>query len=47
VEHDELAVGTRMKMTLSCDHRALDGAAGAGFLVEVKKMLEHPQEYIL
>lgn len=38
----ELAVGTRMKVTLSCDHRAVDGAVGAEFLQHVKRMLENP-----
>ncbi len=37
-----LAVGTRMKVTMSCDHRAIDGATGAEFLIEVKKLLETP-----
>jgi pyruvate dehydrogenase E2 component (dihydrolipoamide acetyltransferase) len=31
-----------MKITLSCDHRALDGAVGAEFLQVVKKLLENP-----
>lgn len=38
----ELRVGTRMRVTLSCDHRAVDGAAGAGFLLELRKFLENP-----
>lgn len=38
----QLAVGTRMKMTLSCDHRAVDGATGSEFLLKVKELLEHP-----
>jgi len=38
----ELTVGTRMKVTMSCDHRAIDGAVGAQFLGEVKKLLENP-----
>lgn len=38
----ELAVGTRMKVTLSCDHRAVDGAVGAEFLTHVKRLLETP-----
>ncbi|MFB6351616.1 MAG: pyruvate dehydrogenase complex dihydrolipoamide acetyltransferase [Bradymonadaceae bacterium] len=42
VEDGELAVGTRMKVTLSCDHRAVDGAMGAEFLDKVKYFLEHP-----
>jgi len=42
VEEGELAVGTRMNVTLSCDHRAVDGAMGAEFLDKVKYFLEHP-----
>lgn len=42
VEEGELTVGTRMKVTLSCDHRAVDGAMGAEFLNEVKRLLENP-----
>jgi pyruvate dehydrogenase E2 component (dihydrolipoamide acetyltransferase) len=38
----ELAVRRRMRLTLSIDHRALDGATGAGFLAQLKELLEHP-----
>ncbi len=38
----DLDVGTRMKVTLTCDHRAVDGAIGAEFLGHVRKMLENP-----
>ena len=38
--------GRRMKVTLSCDHRALDGVQGAGFLKELKRILEHPSELL-
>jgi pyruvate dehydrogenase E2 component (dihydrolipoamide acetyltransferase) len=38
----QLAVGRRMKMTISCDHRVTDGAAGARFLQDVKRLLEEP-----
>lgn len=31
-----------MKVTLSCDHRSVDGAVGASFLQTVKRYLEHP-----
>ncbi len=36
--------GRRMKVTLSCDHRAVDGVQGAKFLKEFKRIIEHPQE---
>ncbi|TAJ30675.1 MAG: 2-oxo acid dehydrogenase subunit E2, partial [Nitrospirae bacterium] len=35
--------GRRMKVTLSCDHRALDGVRAAKFLREFKRVMEHPQ----
>lgn len=38
--------GRRMKVTLSCDHRALDGVQCARFLEEFKRILEHPQEIL-
>jgi pyruvate dehydrogenase E2 component (dihydrolipoamide acetyltransferase) len=37
-----LGVGRRMQMTLSCDHRVMDGAMGARFLQDVKRRLEEP-----
>lgn len=37
-------VGRRMLVTLSCDHRAIDGVMGAEFLKELQRILEHPQE---
>ena len=36
------AVSNVMKITLSCDHRSVDGAVGAAFLQTVKKFLENP-----
>src|SRR5499433_3949376 len=39
---DEVKVGRRMMMTLSCDHRVMDGAMGARFLQSVKRYLEEP-----
>jgi pyruvate dehydrogenase E2 component (dihydrolipoamide acetyltransferase) len=39
---DALAVGQRMALTMSCDHRAVDGALGARVLAELVKLLEHP-----
>ncbi|MCI0548646.1 MAG: 2-oxo acid dehydrogenase subunit E2 [Candidatus Rokubacteria bacterium] len=37
-----LAVGRRMRLTISCDHRAMDGATGARFLQDLKRLLEEP-----
>ncbi|MEO1515315.1 MAG: pyruvate dehydrogenase complex dihydrolipoamide acetyltransferase [Bacteroidota bacterium] len=42
VKDGELAVGNMMKVTLSCDHRVVDGATGAQFLQTLKGMLEDP-----
>ncbi len=47
VEDGEILVGHRMKMTLSCDHRIVDGATGALFLREVKRLLENPLGLVL
>jgi pyruvate dehydrogenase E2 component (dihydrolipoamide acetyltransferase) len=38
----QLAVGKRMRVTLSCDHRVMDGAMGARFLADLKAALEAP-----
>jgi pyruvate dehydrogenase E2 component (dihydrolipoamide acetyltransferase) len=42
VEAGQLRVGRRMKMTVSCDHRVMDGAMAARFLQDVKRLLEEP-----
>ena len=39
---DGFAVTNVMKVTLSCDHRSIDGATGAAFLQTLKKFLESP-----
>jgi pyruvate dehydrogenase E2 component (dihydrolipoamide acetyltransferase) len=39
---DGFGVTNVMKITLSCDHRSVDGAVGAGFLQTFKKYLENP-----
>ncbi|GAB1721381.1 MAG: dihydrolipoamide acetyltransferase family protein [Nitrospira sp.] len=46
VSKGKVTAGRRMKVTLSCDHRALDGLMGAQFLKEFKRVLEHPQELL-
>jgi pyruvate dehydrogenase E2 component (dihydrolipoamide acetyltransferase) len=38
----EVVVRQRMELTLTCDHRAIDGATGAQFLGDVKAFLEEP-----
>src|SRR5690606_26213716 len=42
VEGGEVVPGKRMKVTLSCDHRVVDGATGAAFLGDVQRLLEEP-----
>lgn len=42
VENGQLVVGHTMKVTLSCDHRVVDGALGAQFLQSFKKIMENP-----
>jgi pyruvate dehydrogenase E2 component (dihydrolipoamide acetyltransferase) len=42
VKNDEVVPGHVMKVTLSCDHRVVDGATGAAFLQEFKNLLENP-----
>lgn len=42
VKDGQIVVGNRMKVTLSCDHRVVDGASGAAFLNTFKAMLENP-----
>lgn len=42
-----LAVGHTMALTLSCDHRVIDGARGGRFLAEVKRRLENPAALLL
>ncbi|HZF99480.1 MAG TPA: 2-oxo acid dehydrogenase subunit E2, partial [Chitinophagales bacterium] len=42
VEKGEMKVGNVMKVTMSCDHRAVDGAMGARFLQTFKQLLENP-----
>jgi pyruvate dehydrogenase E2 component (dihydrolipoamide acetyltransferase) len=42
VKDDQVVVGQRMSLFLSCDHRAVDGATGARYLAAVKELLEKP-----
>jgi len=47
VRGNELAVGTMMTMTLSADHRVIDGAVGARFMSVLRGLLEDPQNLLL
>jgi pyruvate dehydrogenase E2 component (dihydrolipoamide acetyltransferase) len=42
VEGGAVVAGKRLAMTLSCDHRVVDGAVGAAFLAELRRLIEHP-----
>ena len=42
VKNGQIVVGHTMKVTLSCDHRVVDGAVGSEFLNTFKKYLENP-----
>jgi len=42
VKNGEIVAGNRMKVTMSCDHRVVDGATGAEFLQTFKKYMENP-----
>ena len=47
VEDGEVVVRRRMRVTMSCDHRVIDGATGARFLRTFRAMLENPLEMML
>jgi pyruvate dehydrogenase E2 component (dihydrolipoamide acetyltransferase) len=42
VKNGSIVPGNIMKLTLSCDHRVVDGATGAAFLQTLKGLLEEP-----
>jgi pyruvate dehydrogenase E2 component (dihydrolipoamide acetyltransferase) len=46
-ENDTIRVARRMRLTLSCDHRAVDGATGSKFLQTLKACLEKPMRMLL
>jgi pyruvate dehydrogenase E2 component (dihydrolipoamide acetyltransferase) len=47
VKNGAVVPGNVMKLTLSCDHRVVDGAAGAAFLQTVKGLLEEPVRMLI
>ena len=38
----ELGIGWRMRVTMTCDHRVIDGALGARFLAKLREYVEAP-----
>ena len=42
VKNDAIVIGHRLRLTLSCDHRVVDGVLGARLLREIKAVLEKP-----
>lgn len=47
VKNGQLVPGSVMKVTLSCDHRAVDGAVGSAFLKTLKGLLEDPVRILI
>jgi pyruvate dehydrogenase E2 component (dihydrolipoamide acetyltransferase) len=47
VKNGTVVPGNVMKVTLSCDHRVVDGASGAAFLQTFKKLMENPVSLLL
>jgi pyruvate dehydrogenase E2 component (dihydrolipoamide acetyltransferase) len=44
---EQVAVRRRLRLTMSCDHRVIDGATGAQYLKTLKQMLENPLAMLL
>ena len=47
VKDGQIVIGNLMKVTLSCDHRVVDGATGAAFLQTLKGLLEDPMRMLI
>jgi pyruvate dehydrogenase E2 component (dihydrolipoamide acetyltransferase) len=47
VKNDALAIATMMSVTVTCDHRVVDGALGATFLKAFRSFLEDPMAMLL
>ena len=47
VKDDEIVIAQMMAATLSADHRIVDGAEGAQFLIEVKEQLQNPLNMVV
>ncbi|MDO8967163.1 MAG: pyruvate dehydrogenase complex dihydrolipoamide acetyltransferase [Algoriphagus sp.] len=47
VKDGQMKIGNVMKVTLSCDHRVVDGAVGSAFLLTLKSLLEDPVRILI
>jgi pyruvate dehydrogenase E2 component (dihydrolipoamide acetyltransferase) len=47
VRNGEIVIGHTMKVTLSSDHRIIDGVVAARFMQDFKKILENPASLVL
>ena len=47
VKDGQIKIGNVMKVTMSCDHRVVDGATGAAFLQTLKGLLEEPLKMLI
>jgi len=47
VKNGQVVAGKRMTVSMSCDHRVIDGALGAKWLVEFADLIEHPESLAL
>ena len=43
----QVVIRDRMRVTMSCDHRVVDGAAGADYLRTLRQFIEQPVRLIL
>jgi len=46
VKEGVVKAGKKLSMTLSCDHRVIDGAVGAAFLAELRDLVERPMSIL-
>jgi pyruvate dehydrogenase E2 component (dihydrolipoamide acetyltransferase) len=47
VRDGDIAIATLMTLTMSCDHRSVDGALGAKLLGAIRELIEHPVRLVL
>jgi pyruvate dehydrogenase E2 component (dihydrolipoyllysine-residue acetyltransferase) len=47
VQAGQVVPGKRMTVSMSCDHRVIDGALGAKFLIAFAELIEHPESLAL